>query len=76
MNRPSPTVDGDGVFYGTTEFGFRWGAMNVERLFSREDGYTVLRVGGHGKHVDIYVSPQGRSVSVYPSGNVKIGGQE
>lgn len=51
-----------------TEYGFVWGAAEVERRWSR-DGTVVIGVKTMaGKSIDIYVSPTGRSLRVFGQG--------
>jgi len=51
-----------------TEYGFRWGPMEVERLSEiRGRGY-MLGIKAQGARLEIYVSPTGRSVRVYRGG--------
>lgn len=54
-----------------TEYGFIWGPATVERVasFTHSNGkYRVLQVKTPTKTLDIYVSPQGRSVRVFSDG--------
>jgi hypothetical protein len=53
-------------------YGFRWGPMVVKRMATlpRRTGEDhVLRVATDaGKHIDVYVSPTGRSLRVFSDG--------
>ena len=52
---------------GMTDYGFKWGPLEVMRLFEHR-GRRVLRVSTDHHKVEIYVSPGGRSVRVYIDG--------
>ncbi len=49
----------------TTPYGFKWGAVNVQRAASI-DGRIVLTIStSAGKSIDVYVSAEGRSLRVF-----------
>jgi hypothetical protein len=53
---------------GETEFGFKWGPLEVARFgeFPRNKGVErVVRVSTAYGAVDVYVSPSGKSIRVY-----------
>lgn len=54
-----------------TEFGFTFGAMEVTRL-ADINGTTRVRIKTTaGRHIDVYVSPTGRSLRVFGAGEWK-----
>ena len=59
----------EGIEWRETTYGFTWGGMDFQRLFTR-DGYVVARIGGIGtdNYAEVYVSPKGRSVRVFLRG--------
>ena len=60
----------------TTPYGFRWGPARVERLASIDRGrgeYVIIRVWGSGRCVDVYVSPQGKSIRVHVPAAIRDG---
>jgi hypothetical protein len=55
---------------GTTQYGFRWGPLEVMRLaeFPRAKDKTCYVLGirtDAGTYIDVYVSDTGRSIRVY-----------
>jgi hypothetical protein len=53
----------------TTEFGFEWDHVRVQRTATTEKGHKVLTVdGGKKAQVEIYVSKSGSSVRVFRDG--------
>ncbi|HET7407350.1 MAG TPA: hypothetical protein VFJ21_09500 [Mycobacteriales bacterium] len=50
-----------------TDYGFTWGPIEVSRIFEHK-GQRVLQVVTDHRRVEVYVSPQGRSVRVYIDG--------
>ncbi len=55
----------------TTDYGFTFGAAEVTRMTSI-DGNVCIRVEtSAGKHIDVYVSPTGRSLRVFSGGEWK-----
>lgn len=53
-----------------TDYGFKWGSMEVTRILSHE-GYKAVTVGpvdDPDRSVEIYVSPKGKSVRVFRKG--------
>lgn len=61
--------EGTSADWRETTYGFTWGGMKFERLFSDRVG-VVARIGGTGTddHVEVFVSPKGRSVRVFCHG--------
>lgn len=58
IEHPAPLV--------STDYGFTWGPLTVERTATMPSGSHVITVTSvAGKKVDIYVSPGGRSVRVF-----------
>lgn len=55
--------------YAMTDYGFRWGAAQVERMASH-NGYVALSIEWESARVEVWVSPTGRSgnVCVYERG--------
>jgi hypothetical protein len=52
-----------------TGHGFRFGAAEVRRSYSMDDGRVVVSVTpDQGQPLDIYISPTGRSVRVFRKG--------
>lgn len=54
-----------------TDFGFRWGQIEVTRMSSvaRHNGvYRCVQVKTDHSAVDIYVSPTGRSIRIFKNG--------
>lgn len=52
-----------------TEYGFTFGAMDVERTCTLPDGATVVTVRAGKKEIQVVVSPGGRSLRVFSNGN-------
>jgi hypothetical protein len=65
-------ADSGGVVWRETTYGFVWGGLEFQRLFSDERG-VVARIGGIGTddYVEVVVSPKGRSVRAISRG-VKV----
>lgn len=66
MDQPRPELE-------QTDFGFRWGQVEVTRVASWPRGaaskiHRALRVHTRRHHVEIYVSPSGNSVRVFRNG--------
>ena len=62
-------MSADGIFeLEETRFGFRWGAMNVERIASDPKFGTVVGIFGKPGVPAVYVrvSPAGRVVELEP----------
>lgn len=50
----------------STDYGFTWGPLTVERTAIMPQGAHVITVrSAAGKTIDIYVSPAGRSIRVF-----------
>lgn len=49
----------------STEYGFKFGAATVERMFSHRGRVCVAVTTDTGQRVEIYVSPTGRSLRVF-----------
>ena len=62
---------------GTTQYGFRWGPMLVERMAHIDGrGYVVSIRSTElhtGPEVQVYVSEKGRSVKAFPLRGAKSG---
>lgn len=61
---------------GTTQYGFQWGPLNVERLAHIEGRGYVVSVRGpkgyEGPEVQVFVSEKGRVVKAFPIRGAKI----
>ena len=64
-------TDTGGIPYNETQYGFKWGAMEVTRIASDPKWWTVIEVGGNKQAYQIRVSSAGRKVTVR-----KVGGTE
>ncbi len=54
-----------------TDYGFAWGPATVERVATIERAgkvYRVLQISSGGHLLNIYISPQGRSLRVFKDG--------
>jgi hypothetical protein len=49
-----------------TQYGFRWGPMEVERLVHVEGRGYALEVKTEHASMQIYVSDKGRKIKAYP----------
>src|SRR5690606_13692013 len=65
------TMEQKVTHYAETRYGFEYGAVSVERMFSH-NGYVGIRLVCYasGEYVDVQVSPKGRKMHVM-SGNDK-----
>lgn len=61
---------------GTTQYGFKWGPLDVERVAHIEGRGYVVSVRGpkgyEGPEVQVYVSEGGRVVRAYPLRGAKV----
>lgn len=63
-NRHFPSAD--------PKYGFEWGAGRVTRMAHIEGRYHVLAVDTPHRHVQIGISPTGRSVRVWVDGTERV----
>lgn len=54
-----------------TQYGFLWGPMEVSRL-ADIGTHRVIRVEAGKHHIEIYVSPTGRSIRVFDDKNREL----
>jgi hypothetical protein len=54
-----------------TDFGFKWGVAEVVRMSTVRGSLCLRVVTDAGKHIDVYVSPQGNSIRVFSGGEWK-----
>ena len=52
--------------YEETRFGFKWGSLEVQRLYSDPRGGTYIEVSSGAERVTIRVTPAGRKLQVGP----------
>lgn len=61
---------------GLTDYGFRWGPMEVTRIAIVDTERRILEVKTATTKVNIYVSAQGRSVRVFKDGVEMVPGED
>ncbi len=49
----------DAFDLGETSHGFRWGPMDVQRVFSTWDGGCILLIRGERQEIEVRVTPSG-----------------
>jgi hypothetical protein len=61
------------VHYAETRYGFEYGALSIERMWSH-NGYVCIRLVARpgGEYVDVQASPKGRKLHV-TTGNERTG---
>jgi hypothetical protein len=51
-----------------TQYGFKWGAAEVQRTAEHSGRVAITIKGARGREVTVYVSPQGNSVRIFRDG--------
>jgi hypothetical protein len=51
-----------------TDYGFTFGALEVVRLMHLEDGRVCVQIKTEHDSIDVYASPQGRSLRAFRKG--------
>ena len=50
--------------FNETRYGFDWGPLKIERVFSHPKHGVVVRIGSEHQQFEVRVSPKGQNVNV------------